>query len=190
MLLHGSRIASLDAAAAAEAYPAAPAEPFEATRMSWLGRAAEKRGLVVVDTPRSQALVGFCKENRQTTANLAAEVETPFCAIYLKCIDQQPIARGEKLLLTVTARVANAGMTWDDKRRTLDKWGTPPAMIEPVRGKVILRNLQDAKTLTAQPLDGAGQPLGDAVAAVRTPDGWALTLGTPATTWYVVRVQR
>ena len=81
-------------------------------------------------------------------------------------------------------------MTWDDKRHTLDKWGTPPAMIEPVRGKVIFRNLQDAESLTAQPLDGAGQPIGDPLAAVRTPDGWALTLGTPATTWYVVRVKR
>jgi hypothetical protein len=191
LLVHGSRIASLDAAAAAEAYPAAPIEPFRSDtgELAWHG-ATEKRGLVVVDTPRSQALVGFCKENRQTTANLAAEIETPFCAITLSALDDRSIARGEKLLLTVTARVANSGMTWDEKRHSLDKWGTPPAQVEPVRGKIILRNLQDARAVTAQPLDGAGQPLGESLAATRTPDGWAVLLGTPATTWYVIGVQR
>ena len=63
-------------------------------------------------------------------------------------------------------------------------------MIEPVSGTVVLRNLQGAKGVTAVALDGAGRPMGEALAGRRTAAGFVLTLGEPVTTWYVIRVQR
>ena len=157
--------------------------------LAWLV-GENKQGLVVVDTPRSQALVGYVKAAGQATANLAAAVETPFCAVTLHALDAQPIARAGRLLLTVGARVANTDMQWDAQRKTLERWGKAPACIEPVTGSVTLRSLADAKSVTAQPLDGAGRAMGQAVSAAKTDAGWTLPVGTPPTTSYVITVAR
>jgi hypothetical protein len=149
-----------------------------------------KQGQVVVQTARTQALVGFNRASRQATANLALEVDNPFCAVTLTALDDRPIAQSGKLLLTTTARVANSNMQWNTKRTTLEKWGTPPACIEAVTGKVLLRNLGGAARVRAQPLDGAGHPLGATVDATKTADGWSLAIGTPPTTWYVISIGR
>ena len=123
-------------------------------------------------------------------ANLSVRVVNPFAAITLSALDDQPITRSGRLLLTTTARVANSGMTWAPTRKTLETWGTPPPCIEPVTGAVVLRNLDAANEVTAQPLDGSGRPLGPAVQAVKTADGWSVPLGSPPTTWYVIVVKR
>ena len=62
--------------------------------------------------------------------------------------------------------------------------------IAPVTGAVTLRGLTGAKGIEAQPLDAVGRPLGAAIAATKSGDGWSLALGNPATTWYLVRVMR
>ena len=152
--------------------------------------ADNKRGLVAVNTPRSQALIGFGREHQVAAANLAAEVNPPFCAVTLGALDDQPIARSARLLLTATARAANSNMEWNDKRKSLTSWGAPPTVIEPVTGKVILRKLAGAKSVVAQPLDGAGKPLGPPLRGERQGDDWLLPLGQPATTWYVLTVSR
>lgn len=76
-------------------------------------------GLVVVDTPRSQALIGYCGGRRLATENLKAEVRTPFCAITLSSLDEEPIAEAGRLLVVATARVANSGMEWNVRRTSL-----------------------------------------------------------------------
>jgi hypothetical protein len=124
----------------------------------------------------------------QKTENLSVRVEPRFCAVTLSTLDDQPISRSTRLLLTATARMSNTGMTWAANRKTLDKWGTTPSCIERVKGTVLLRNLEQATAVTARPLDGAGRPLGPEVPAIRGADGWALPLGEHPTTWYFISV--
>ncbi|MCX7048975.1 MAG: hypothetical protein NTX50_26245 [Candidatus Sumerlaeota bacterium] len=145
-------------------------------------------GLVAVDTERSQALIGFVgATNRARLKNLSADAQTPFCAITLSALDDQPIARSRKLLLTATARVANSGMEWNDKRNTLAQWGNAPTRIEPVVATLRLTGLADARTLSASPLNGAGQPTGAAISANRSGSEWTLNISAP-TTSYIVTV--
>jgi len=189
-LVHATRIDSLNGPPTARLELAA-GEPIvsDTGELAWSGAAA-RQGLVSIDTARSQALVGFCKANPKTTKNLAVRADTPFCAITLGALDREPIARSGRLLLTATARVANSGMVWDSRRKTPEKWGTPPSCIEPVTGTVSLRALEGATTVAATPLDATGRPLGPAVPAVRTAEGWDVPLGSPPTTWYFVSVTR
>lgn len=84
----------------------------------------------------------------------------------------------------------NQGMQWNWIHNGLTDWGGSPTLIEPVIGKITLRNLDGAKSVFAQPLDGSGQPFGPPLPASKTLDGWAIAIGTPATTWYEVIVQR
>ena len=69
-------------------------------------------------------------------------------------------------------------------------WGASPSLIEPVTGTVVLRNLKAAVSVTATALDGSGKPLGAAMPAKKAADGWAIALGNPVTTWYVLEVKR
>jgi hypothetical protein len=68
--------------------------------------------------------------------------------------------------------------------------GHSPSLIEPVIGKVILRNLSDAKSVSAKALDGAGHAIGEPIAATKTDAGWVLPIGKPVTTWFIVNVDR
>jgi len=189
-LTHAVRIKSFDGPAAGP-FARAPDRPIRCDTGELVWRGGEnKDGLVVIDTPRSQALVGHCKAAGQATANMAARVETPFCALTLGSLDDRPIAGASRLLLTAGARVANSDMQWDAAHTSLTSWGKAPACIEPVTGKVVLRNLEGAKAVTAQPLDGAGRALGQAVPVAKTDAGWVLLLGAPPTAWYVVSVAR
>jgi hypothetical protein len=94
------------------------------------------------------------------------------------------------MLLTAGARVANAGMIWNETRTALTTWGAAPSLIEAITGKIILRDLAPAMEVHATPIDGAGRALGEPIAAANSQSGWAIALGKPATMWYEVTVRR
>lgn len=189
-LVHAVRIQSFDGA------PMTPPDRIsgdpirsDTSELVWHG-VDKKDGVVLIDTARSQAVVGHQKTVPDGTANLLPRIETPFCAVTLHALDEQPIGRSPRLLLTTCARVANSGMRWDASRKTLEQWGQAPVCIAPVRGSVVLRDLAGAAAVTAQPLDGSGRPWGAAWAAKKTEAGWEILLGQPPSTWYVIQVTR
>jgi len=173
-------------------YPeAAPLGTIEADtgQLGWYGADA-KQGKVVVDAPHTQALIGFQREGRKATANLAARMETPFGSVYLTSLDGEPIAAAGRLLLTTTAAAGHTGFQWNPDRKTVKQWGTFPTVIEPVRGDVTLVGLRGAGDVTYQPLTAEGRPLGDPLKAELTNLGSRLRVGDPPATWHVVTVER
>lgn len=152
-------------------------------------RPPHAQGLVVVDSPRAQALVGFVAASGRATDNLAVEVENEFCAVILVALDGRAIEHAGRLLLTTGARVENTGLQWNESRTAAADWGGPPTLIEPVVGRIRLRNLAEAQAVLVQPLDGAGLPLGDPLGTQATASGWRFTIGVPATTWYAITVE-
>jgi hypothetical protein len=81
-------------------------------------------------------------------------------------------------------------MKWNQKRTILADWGTEPTVIEPVKGNVTLRDLEDLDAMDVIPLDGAGKRLGPSVTVHKVAGGYEMQLGKPTTTWYLVRVRR
>jgi hypothetical protein len=190
-LEHESRIESLDGAPVAPF--AAPQVTYpivsDTKQLAWYNSSA-MTNLVTIDTPRSQALIGFVKANGKSVTNLSADVQNRFCTIAITSLEREPISRASKLLLTLGSRVENEGMRWNDRRSNLAEWGGSPTLIEPVVGRITLRSLDRAKTVSAQALDGSGQPLGEPVHAEKKADGWEIPLGKIVTTWYEVTVTR
>ena len=184
-LQYGSRIRSFDRPQAAAFPPAATgAIASDTGELTWNG----ETGLVTVEAPRSQSLVGFV--GRKALRNLEVELENRFCAVTLASLDGQPLARSARMLLSAAATAGNTGMQWNQKRTSLANWGTAPTVIEPVTGSVTLRNLERARDVRSTPLDGAGRPIGGEIAAKKTAAGWEFKIGTPVTTWYAVVVKR
>ena len=189
-LEHAVRISSFDGPPTGT-FPAGGADPVRSDTGELAWYAGEKgTGLVAIDTERAQGLVGFCAARKVKTRNLSAEVSTRFCAIVLGALDDRPVAKSGRLLLTTGSRVANTGQAWNEKRTSLEKWGGEPSVIEPVRGRLVLLGIDGAKRVEAQPLDGAGRPLGPPVAAAQGPEGWSLPLGDPPSPWAVLTVSR
>lgn len=192
-LMHGVRIRSFDGT------PGEPVAfaPIDATSITSDTRelvwrtTPDAHGVVTEETDRTQALIGFVKAQRTEVKNLAADVRNDFATLVLSSIDDRPIASASRLLLTAGSRVSNTGLQWNaDRTRTTQQGGTP-SLIEPVTGTVTLRRLSGrVRGVSAVALDGAGKATGTPISARRTASGWVLPLGTPVTTWYLVRVDR
>jgi len=151
---------------------------------------SEKKGLVTVETEKTQALIGFVKHRAKALKNLSAEIDNDFCSIFCTTLDGKPISKSGRLLLSTGARVANSAMQWSEDRHTLPQWGTAPPMIEPVTGTVILRGLEGVESIEVQPLAAEGRVLKAKIMATRTGDQWRIPVGEPTTTWYLVNLNR
>ena len=171
--------------------PAAASSPYKCDtgQLVWYAD-TNQTGLVTIDSPRSQGLVGFVKANNQRVSNLSADVKNNFCSIIVNSLESKPISSAGKLLLTACARVENSGMQWDAQRTRVTQMGHAPTLIEPVTGAITLRNLKPATIVSARALDGSGQPIGDPIIAKKNEAGWEIPVGEPVTTWYEVSVER
>jgi hypothetical protein len=149
----------------------------------------KRKSFVTVETEKSQAFIGFVKDNDIVLKNLSVEVENEFCSIILTSLDGQPISCSERLLLATTARSANTGMIWNENRTSLSNWGSEPSVIEPVKGKILLQNIEPLHRIEVIPLDGAGKELGDSISVETINVGYTLHIGEP-TTWYLIRIAR
>ncbi len=189
-LLHGSRLQLQDGQPSA-LRTADAASPYRSDtgQLAWQADGQEK-GLVTIDSPRSQGLVGFVKANGKEVTHLAAAVSNNFCAIVLCSLDSDPIATSRRMLLITGSRVGNSGMTWNEEGTRPANWGTTPTVIEPVTGAITLRHLEKAKTVSAKALDGSGHPIGDPILAKETGAGWEIAVGKVVTPWYEVTVGR
>ena len=143
---------------------------------------------MTVDTPRSQALIGFVSGQDKTTRNLSAEVSNPFSTILLSSMDQKSIAKSSKLLLVAGGPVENTGQRWNTAGTDVTSFGGTPTLIEPVKGTITLLGLVGARSVHVQALDGAGQPLGALVDATTDGSIWKFPLGMITTTWYEIKV--
>jgi hypothetical protein len=190
-LEHEMRISSFDGPATQGFAPVPVPNPIrsDTDQLAWY-HGGPKAGMVTVDAPRTQALIGFVRSHAQADSNLAVEIENQFCAIQLSSMDEKPIALSSKLLLIAGGRVENSGQRWNTAGTDVTDWGGTPTLIEPVKGTLLLRRLAPARAVHLQAIDGAGQPLGAPVAATRSGDHWRMPLGTTVTTWYEITVDR
>ncbi len=190
-LTHGSRVSCLDCKPSLPA-PLPPANPIvsDTGELSWK-TSDGKDGIVSIDAARTQALVGFVRENPKVqTRNLAAEIKNDFAAITLSSLDGKPLNLSNLMLMTTTGRVENTGQKWNDRRTMLSDWGGAPTLIEPITGWIQLKDLEGAVDVSAQPLDGSARPIGNPIKGKMIEPGWEIAVGTPATTTYLIRVAR
>lgn len=190
-LEHEVRISSLDGPATQPFPQAAAPDPIlsDTGQLAWY-HPTEKSGLVTIDAPRTDALIGYIRSNQKSVSHLAAEIKNEFCTIQLSSLDDQPIAQASRLLLVAGGRVRNTGQQWNSAGTDVTSWGDSPTLIEQVQGVILLRGLQGARAVHLQPIDGAGQPIGRSVDARHIHDRWSLPLGETSTTWYEIQVNR
>ena len=185
-LRHGSRIRSLDGAPTQKlAYDDTSPIVSDTKELAWYftpNRNKALTGMVTVDTPRTQALIGFLPAYKQSVRNLSADIGNKFATLVLTSLDSKAISQSSRMLLSAGSRVTNTPKG--------DGGSGPPTLIEPVTGKVVIRNLENAAAVYSSPLDGAGRRMGPPIPSRKTAEGWEVTLGDQVTTWYEIMVKR
>ncbi len=149
-----------------------------------------KQGCVSIESDFTQGLVGYVRDSGRALSRLSANVENDFCALLLTSYDDNTIWQSNRLLLTATALATNTDFEWKEDRKTVAQWGHGPVVIEPVSGELTLRNIRRARALTYTALTAEGRPLQTLKGQSEDGRNWTLTLGDPATTWYLIRIQR
>lgn len=189
-LEHAVRIRSLSGPPTA-AFPAPPSGAIvsDTKELTW-DTTDPSKGVVAVDTPRTQALIGFLKSCPRKLRNLSAETGNEFAALVLSSMDGKPVSQSARMLLTAASRVTNTGIKWNDAHTRVASQGESPTLIEPVTGRLRLSGLAKASAVTAAALDGSGHAIGEPVRAGHDGADWVLPIGSPATTWYVISVER
>lgn len=196
-LVHRFRVAKFDAPQTTRVADVGFVEPKERIvsdtgELVWHA-AGKGKSYLTINTPHTQAAVGWIGGKTIDTANVRFEVTTPFCAVSLTSLDSKPLRLSERILVVAAARCANTNMKWNDDRNSIgDRWGKPPILIEPVEGRLMLRKRGDSTPpLVRIALDGRGLPLGRPQSPEMA-DRSALWLlrSEPATVWYALTAKR
>lgn len=98
----------------------------------WKAGANARDGYFMIDTPGTQAAVGFLPATPLRLGDVVLTVQAPFATVYVTALSPNgALATDRRALVTALARVRNRGMRIVGGH--LAERGGPPLMIEPVR---------------------------------------------------------
>ncbi|MDF1570637.1 MAG: hypothetical protein P1P82_03365 [Bacteroidales bacterium] len=151
------------------------------------GIGSKTDGLVVIDAPATQGLIGFSEKMKEVrTRNLLAALQNRFATLLLTSMDGNTIETSRKLLLSATSTSILSNAVWNDTRTSLEAWGEMPFMIEPVVGKITLSGLKNTRGVTITPLDASGKRLASLLVVKEGKNAISFMAGTQPATWYLV----
>jgi hypothetical protein len=95
-------------------------------------------GYFTMDTPGTQALVGYAKEKTADLGQVKITSHSPFGAIYVSAAERdQALANADRWIVTTMARARNEGMVYHG--RTLLRRGSSPIRMEPVKATLEIK---------------------------------------------------
>jgi hypothetical protein len=147
-------------------------------------------GFFTINTPGTQAVVGFACDREHVLADVSISIETPFALVYVCSTDKRkPIASANSLLVLAVARTANTGMTVTAEGRVVER-GRAPVLVEPVKATLRLKRKGRFQVYA---LDHDGRKRPDAAAVPATQSGQGIEFGIDGakyrTLYYLVEYQ-
>ncbi|TVR51207.1 MAG: hypothetical protein EA425_07720 [Puniceicoccaceae bacterium] len=113
-------------------------------------------GWFVIDTPGTQALVGFAENQSVETADAVIASRSPFGAFYLTALSPDgTIAGDDRVLVTAIGRARNTGQRFAEDGALLEEAGGEPVRLERIRATLTLKR---PGTPVVRILDHDGRP--------------------------------
>jgi len=104
-------------------------------QLRWWPQTEAKGGHFIIDTPATQALVGFAQGFTTELADVTITCHSPFAAIYVTAPGpDDTLAAADRLLITTIARARNSGM--QVVADEVVQAGTGPIRMEPVKAEL------------------------------------------------------
>jgi hypothetical protein len=116
-------------------------------------------GVVQVDSPRFQALIGFLANRKFNNAYWSAETSNAFASLSLISLTNQSLAETNHLLITGVTRMENTGMVYNAIKTKVMEAGRGPILYEPLEVRIVLYRLKKEAGLKLRALDAQGVPL-------------------------------
>ncbi|MCU0315237.1 MAG: beta-galactosidase [Fimbriimonadaceae bacterium] len=111
--------------------------------------------IFTADGPKVKAVVGFVGSGVINLSGFRAifgKFEGEFAAMTVTAMDDQPLSKSGKILLTLVGRVENQDMGWNEARDSVsDKWGRGPVMAQFVPVTVSLATDRQRKAYALNP---------------------------------------
>ena len=97
-----------------------------------------EKGTFAVDTPRTQGF--FVESGRHVAGTLSATVSGAPAAVWVSALDDAPVEKSARLLLSHVTDVQDEWTTYADaERKVLRKWGRLPHLMRAGRAEIALR---------------------------------------------------
>lgn len=125
-------------------------------QLHWFEQTDGSGGFITMDTPGTNAVVGFAAGRTCELGAATIEPQTRFAAIYVTARGpHETLAAASQLLVVAMARARNTGMKFSPDGKRLLAAGEGPLLMEPVKAAVTLRRRGPARVLV---LDQEGAP--------------------------------
>lgn len=171
--------------------PAGPVYVAAGAQLRW-NVSAPNRGLYTIHAPQLQGAVGFLAGRSVNLGNLILSVPSntaAFAAVIAQSRDGRPLTSANAILLSVFTRVENTGQVWNADRTSLDdRWGRPPALVEPIRLTVTF-TVNNPAAVEVWALDERGAPQQRLSTSILSGRRLRFTVDTAThkTLWYSLR---
>ncbi|HRR34368.1 MAG TPA: hypothetical protein P5026_09735 [Kiritimatiellia bacterium] len=124
----------------------------------------QARGAFTLDTERTMG--GFAEEGRLTAGALTVTLRGAPATVWVSALDDQPVVRSRRLLLTHLTDVQNTGVKYaDPARKILLSWGKAPYLVRVGQAEIALA-VRHPETCTVYALATSGRRLGQVPARV------------------------
>lgn len=128
----------------------------ETGQLAWQGNI----GLVQIQAPRFQAVLGFLAHRRLKGSVWDVECSSEYAALTAVSLTKEGLQRSRRILLSASARAVNSGMAFSPDRTRCMNLGKGPVHLEPVRATLILHRWKPESGLNIQALDASGKETG------------------------------
>jgi hypothetical protein len=148
------------------------------------------KGLVTINTSKSQGFTGFVKDFNIELPNLQVDIENKFCAVILSALDDKDLSESEDIILAATSKFELTDMKYNDTRTELIQQGKKPGLIEPVTGLIQLNNMGNVKSVELIIIGGDGNRIDAKTIKPDSSGKISFRIGNPASPLYLIRVHR
>jgi hypothetical protein len=139
------------------------------------------RQLILVRTPKTQAILGRPGDQPVALPSVTATIMTPFVSLIFTPLDDAPLVESKRILITALAQDKQSGARYNSDGTQLESVGTSPLLLEPVQATL---KLAGAKPAAVTPCDHYGVPREKKLAI--TADGSFQIDGTSHAYYYLV----
>jgi hypothetical protein len=130
------------------------------------------QGRVTVDTPRTQAVVGFAGGVRLEAQAASFELETPFAVVMVSSLDGRILSQSRHILVSTSADARWTGVEVSQDGDEILSTGHWPFLMQPVEGRITVKGEAPAMVYR---LAANGERLGE-LATEATTDGLVIPL--------------
>lgn len=105
-------------------------------QLEWMEPASAETpgGFVRLNTPGTQAVIGFAGGRTLSFSDIEITLHSPFAAVYVTALNrEEKLADASRVLVTALARARNTGQKFSEDGRSLLEPGQAPIRLEPVR---------------------------------------------------------